>query len=143
MPTVHDLQCDTCSTVIQDFLLSSIPSWENSTLQHFGCGGRLDILWRARRRQNVQWSDREACVVFQDAQGNIRYPGRNDVTPPPGFERVEMRSLREVERFSASHNVRNEIVGFDHGHDGEGFNFEPEPVAPPKWDTSWNDLMQG
>jgi len=37
--------------------------------------------------------------------GKIRYPGRNDVPTPAGYERVVMRSLREVESFEKQAKV--------------------------------------
>ena len=63
----------------------------------------------------AQWSDKDAVVVFRDADGKIRYPGRNDTPTPAGCERVVMRSLREVEQFERTHGVRSEMAWFDKG----------------------------
>jgi uncharacterized protein YijF (DUF1287 family) len=64
---------------------------------------------------NAQWDDKTAVVVFRDAQGKIRYPGRNDLPTPAGCERVVMRSLREVEAFEKKEKVHSEMAWFDKG----------------------------
>lgn len=40
----------------------------------------------------------EPIVVHRDAQGNYRIPGASDAVAPAGFERVELRTMREVRR---------------------------------------------
>lgn len=52
--------------------------------------------------------------------GKVSYPGRNDVPLPKrladaGFERKEMRSLRQVENFEKEHKVLNQAMHYDSG----------------------------
>ncbi len=94
------------------------------------CRRTMQQVWWKRTRANAQWSDADAVVVFvnpnaSDPQTRVRYPGQNTAICPPGYERVEMRSLRDVERFERTHSVRNEMVWYDkgsgRGHDDEFF----------------------
>lgn len=48
----------------------------------------------------------EPVVVFRDAAGNVRFPGRTDSSIPEGFQRVELRTSAEVHRFEREMNVR-------------------------------------
>jgi hypothetical protein len=80
----------------------------------------MDRAWYVLRRERTQWSDADSVVVFKDASGKIRYPARNDAPTPAGYERVQLRSLREVEKFERQHNVRNEAIWYD--RNGRGFD---------------------
>lgn len=92
--------------------------------------GRLIFL--PKHQHNTAFDASETTVVWMNAKGEVNYPGRNDVPVPDrlrqqGFERVELRSLREVEQFESKHGVRNERAWFDKGsgrsfdHDGRDF----------------------
>lgn len=130
MPRCLDLACSTCDFEILDFFVMRVPEH----VIHFPCGGEMTEVWRPRNRR-AQWSERDGVVVFRDpATGAIRYPGRNDTPTPAGYERVEMRSLREVERFEREHNVRSEVAWFDKGS-GRG----NDDWTPPRL----RDLLQG
>lgn len=85
------------------------------------CAAPMTQDWLPRMRRDAQWSDRDAVVVHINNDPNcpddvrLRYPARNDAPPKPGYERVTLRSLREVERFERQHNVRSEMAWFDKG----------------------------
>jgi len=61
----------------------------------------------------------EVTVVYEHpGTGKIRYPGRADKPMPEryakqGYVKRELRTLREVDRFSKQHNVVNERAHFD------------------------------
>lgn len=126
---LHDLYCPTCSESMPDTMLES--KWLDGTLVHFPCGTALQIVSGTRHHASIHAS--ELCVVFRNAAGEIHYPGRNDVAPPTGYERVELRSFKEVEQFSRDHGCRNEIEGFDQRGTGRGFEYDGNPVLPPQW----------
>ena len=84
------------------------------------CGLPMEQIWWRTRTRSGEWDDANAVLVFRDAAGNVRYPGRTDAPCPAGFEPVRLRSLRAVERFEREHNVRSEMAWYDRngrGHD--------------------------
>ena len=51
----------------------------------------------------------------------IIYPGRNDAEMPEryrvqGYERIELKSLSEVDRFSKKHGLVNEAAHYNRGN---------------------------
>ena len=92
------------------------------------CGAAMTQDWWTRDRGSyAQWGDRDAVVVHVNNDpacpddARLRYPARNDAPLKEGYERVTLRSLREVERFERQHNVRSEMAWFDRGS-GRGFD---------------------
>jgi hypothetical protein len=74
------------------------------------------------RRTYAQWDDATAVEVHINAEtGDVRYPGQHNRPLKQGYARHYLRSLREVERFEQSHNVRSEMAWFDRGT-GRGFD---------------------
>jgi hypothetical protein len=66
--------------------------------------------------RDAQWDDNTSVMVHVDpATGKVRYPGQHSARLPAGYERVYLRSLREVESFEKQHNVRSEMAWFDKG----------------------------
>ena len=113
MPRLVDLVCKVCGKEEHDKFFMIIPD-------AFQCGeggGKCDeVWWGARKNRDAQWGDHDAVVVFRDGvTGKIRYPGRNDVPTPAGYERVVMRSLREVESFEKQAKVTCEAMHYDSG----------------------------
>ncbi len=132
---LHDLRCSTCNLTLIDFFLPCVPD----TILHATCGGTFDIIYENwRKRGNAQWGSRDASVVFRNAQGHIRYPGRNDTPTPPGHERVEIRNLADMTRFERKHDVTCEAMHFNKNSDG--FVHDGRPVAAPKWAASNKEL---
>jgi hypothetical protein len=60
------------------------------------CGSKATRQYTFSNRHDGEFSD--PVVVHRDAQGNYRIPGANDAKAPAGFERVELRSMREVRK---------------------------------------------
>lgn len=48
----------------------------------------------------------EPIVIHVAADGAIRFPGRGDATVPAGFERRELRTIRQIESFERQMNTR-------------------------------------
>lgn len=118
MPRYLDLECQTCGEEYDDVFFRTVPS----QLIHWPCGGTLEPVFRLRPRV-AQWRDSDAVVVFRDASGKIRYPDRNDRETPKGYERVTLKSLREVDAFCKANGVQHEASHFDRGS-GRGFDDE-------------------
>lgn len=61
----------------------------------------------------------EATVVHRDANGNYRFPGRADAAVPAGYERIELRTVAERDRFEREVNVkeRTRWEQLQHGKD--------------------------
>lgn len=125
----HDLRCPTCHDIMPDFPLPYVPDGD---IIHWPCGTACQIVSNSRH-YHAAVHHKERCVVFRDKNGKIHYPGRNDVAAPAGFERVELNSFREIEKFSRENNTRNEIEGYEVRGTGRGFEYDGNPVAPPNW----------
>jgi phage FluMu protein Com len=67
------------------------------------CAAVLDT-WIPAREEKAQPT--EPTVVHLNAAGEVRFPGRSDAPLPPGFEKVELRTIRERDRFERSINAR-------------------------------------
>ena len=116
MPRMLDLQCPGCEFQYIDKFFMVVPD----KILCPQCGMPMERIWSVQSRP-TEWSERDSVVVFKDANGKIRYPPRNDAQTPPGYERIVMRSLRQVEKFEREHGVRNEAVWYDRGS-GRGFD---------------------
>jgi hypothetical protein len=121
MPAYHDMQCDHCGQIETD-----MPLRVEGTL-HSCMKGRMEILWRSSAQRDAAVHPRERAAVWvHPTTGEVRYPPRNNVPIPAryrqqGFERREISSLRELERFSETHHVRSEAAWYDRGT-GRGFD---------------------
>lgn len=112
MPRLVDLVCKVCGKEEHDKFFMILPD----AFQCGACGGRCDEVWWApRTKKDAQWTEKDAVVVFRDTAGNLRYPGRNDRPTPHGYERLVMRSLREVEAFEKQAKVTCEAMHYDSG----------------------------
>jgi len=114
MPRLVDLVCKSCGHEERDRYVETQPDCLRVDFCN-ECKGICEEIWWPRPRKNAQWSDRDAVVVFRDAGGKLRYPGRNDVPTPKGYERLVMRSLREVEAFEKQAKVTCEAMHYDSG----------------------------
>src|SRR5512146_1364783 len=109
MPRMLDYRCASCGHEVLDKFFMEVPDVYPCPQ----CGAAMDRAWYVLRGQRAPWSDADSVVVFRDKDGGLRYPGRNDVPTPAGYERVVMRSLREVDKFERQHNVVNEAMHYD------------------------------
>lgn len=94
------------------------------------CGTSMEQHWWKRTtRDNTQWDEKDAVVVFKKLDGSYSYPAINTKPTPPGCERIVMRSLREVEAHERRANVRSEIAWFDRGT-ANGHDTQSLPELP-------------
>lgn len=56
----------------------------------------------------------DPVLVYRDASGHVRFPGRNSGPAPKGYEPVYLRTRREVDRFTQSMNTRERERYFRH-----------------------------
>ena len=115
MPKFLDLECP-CGAEVTDMFVMKVPEH----VYHLECGKEMEPVYRVRKR-DAQWSDRDAVVIFQKADGTFAYPGQNTARTPANCERIVLRSLREVEAHEKKANVRSEMAWFDKGT-GRGFD---------------------
>ena len=66
------------------------------------CKGLAGI-WSEVRETRAQ---NEATVVYRSPQGDYSFPGASGGAPPPGFEKLELRTLPEKDRFEREQNQR-------------------------------------
>jgi hypothetical protein len=103
---------------------------EQDTLHCSECGALMEQRWWQRiTRDNTQWSEKDAVVVFRKPDGTFSYPAVNTKPTPEGCERIVMRSLREVEAHERSAGVRSEIAWYDRGS-GNGHDSKDLPPLP-------------
>lgn len=123
MPVIHDLICSACGAISVDAV---------STLIDTSCidcrRGRYEIYYGNWNRRNaVPLNDKDSVTLYKHpGTGKVVYPGRADVPMPEryrnaGYERVQLRSLRDIDRFSQQHNVVNEAA---HYNSGNGYDYE-------------------
>ena len=108
-----------CSHIIQDIEFSGgSPHSMVATCPECQYPHSFDLSW-ARKATHHSVHPRERAVVYtHPGTGETIYPGRNDVPMPgryksQGFERRELTSLREVEKFESEQGVRSEKAWFD------------------------------
>lgn len=64
----------------------------------------------------------EPIVVHVAADGAVRFPGRSDAKVPKGFERRELRTIRQIENFERQMNTRLHAEADQH-HSNEERHF--------------------
>src|SRR5262245_12826412 len=67
------------------------------------CNGLRDAHVPARPSRH----DFEAIVVFRDAHGNVRVPGKSSAKPPRGWRREEVTTRREAEAITRDMNAKD------------------------------------
>jgi hypothetical protein len=86
------------------------------------CLGPLPADWHEPRpgtRRYAQWDDNTSVVVdishdpSVPTDVRIRYVGSHQAKIKPGYERVYLRSLQEVNKFEREHGVANHVMHFD------------------------------
>lgn len=116
---LHDVRCDQCKREWSAFL-----EWDPYagalTSTPCDCGGTAHRIFRqASYIPNAHPLDR--TVIFEHpGTGKWSAPDRNDRPMPDrlrkeGYVKREFTSLRELERFERTHNVRNEGAHYDRG----------------------------
>jgi hypothetical protein len=68
------------------------------------CKRMAVISWNAGTVRSGQTIS--TIVVHVDKHGNVSFPGRNDATVPPGFQKVELTTLAQARKFTNAFNQR-------------------------------------
>lgn len=55
----------------------------------------------------------DPVVIHKDAQGNVRLPAHSSAPVPEGFEKVELRTSREVYAFERQMNAKDAAIAAD------------------------------
>lgn len=83
------------------------------------CHTPLEQIWWKRPCGPAQWDDNTSVLVLVNNDPNcpadvkVRYPGRHDAKVPAGYERVYLRSLKDVDKFEREHKVMNHRMHYD------------------------------
>ncbi len=114
MARLIDFVCSSCGLREPDAIVEP-----DSTRVCPDCHGTMVEDWLPRTRHDAQWSDRDAVMVHVThdpsvpADCRVRYVGSHDARLKPGYERVYLRSLREVDKFEREHHVMNHRMHYD------------------------------
>ena len=117
---LHDFMCNLCGWIVVDMDIRN---------EHMGCvcgQGQLEIYYHARTRSAIAIGPQDATVVYEHpVTKHVVYPGRNDQPMPEryrvsGYQRKEMRTLREIDRFSETHGLVNERANYNSGNGYDG-----------------------
>jgi len=108
MPKYLDLTCSKCGVEVNDLFVMKVPE----RIIHLECDAEMEQVYRPRPK--VPILEKNLAVVFRDAQGRIRYPGRNDAPTPPGYERVTIPPS-QMDRFCRENGVVHEASNFNRG----------------------------
>ena len=115
----HDVRCTKCGLLERNYFLGE---WPDKVLHKRGrkvCG-EFEIQWSLGTAHVAAVNERERAVVWAHPVHGVRYPGRNDAPMPEayrkaGFERKELASYSELQRFCKAKGVANEHVECDRG----------------------------
>lgn len=100
---------------------------EGAVTLHVHADGKADPLEvipvpvNGPRQFDTAFHSSETTVVWEHpGTGQVAYPGKNNIPIPEryarmGYQRKEIRSLREVEKFEREKGVLNERAWFDKG----------------------------
>jgi hypothetical protein len=83
------------------------------------CGARLEFSYETTAQAF------DPIVIHVDSQGNKRFPASPDAPVPPGFEKRELRTVREVREFERTVN-REERQRWDETRIREEMTFDPQ-----------------
>ena len=97
----------------------------------------MEVFWSYNHTHRASVDLKERAVVWENPQtGEVRYPPKNDVPIPEryskvGFQRRELNSLKEIQRFEKEKGVKSEIAWYDKGT-GRSFDgdYQPGKVDP-------------
>lgn len=70
------------------------------------CGKQAVLVFLPRRERPENAARFNPVVVFRKPDGTYIFPGRSNESAPKGTERVELRSLSQVQRFEREENAR-------------------------------------
>lgn len=103
---LHDFRCGHCGKVFEKRV-----QW-NDDEAACECGKMAPRVFISRREYRAQSFD--PVLIFRDASGHYRYPGRNSEAPPAGYEAVYLRTTSEVRKFEREINRKERERYFAH-----------------------------
>ena len=98
MPVLHDYRCPQCRKVFE-----KMEAWDAEKTA-CECGAEAVRVFLSRREYRAQAFD--PVLVFRDASGHYRFPGRNSGEVPKGYEPVFLRTTAEVRKFEKQMNAK-------------------------------------
>ena len=120
-----DIRCPACSWEKENIILA-----EDDLVRCQACGHEAEQVWWKRPRGPAQWDDSTAVLVHvHPATGDVRYVGSHDAKLKPGYERVYLRSLHDVDKFERQHGVANERMHFDRNGRGLDDSYRGERMT--------------
>lgn len=106
----YDFKCDGCNGVFEFFLKHS--QLDTAEFKCEVCDNNLtyspSFYYTSRAAQAF-----DPVVIHKDAQGNVRLPGHSNAPVPEGFQRIELRTSREVHAFEREMNTKDQAVAND------------------------------
>ena len=128
MPRMSDFECRRCHAVLIDVYqhVHKAVTLHREVARGVRCRGVCDEVFLPRHVRNASaFGASEVTLAFRKPDGTYSIPMRNDAPTPPGYERIEMRTLREVDAFERRSGLRSERAHFDRGNargfdDGDG-----------------------
>lgn len=106
MPILHDFRCSECGKVFERMV-----SWDTEQSQ-CECGHQATRVFISHREYRAQSFD--PVLVYRDASGHFRFPGRNTGPVPQGYEPVYLKTTAEVRSFERQVNSKERERYFAH-----------------------------
>lgn len=125
-----DLRCESCEAVRYGEVCE-----EDARPTCHVCNMYMEQCWWGLQKSaaHAQWQVPTVVHISNDpsvpADVRVRYPARIDAPLPAGYERVEIRSDREMGKFEREHKVLHHQRHYD--RNGGGF------------DTTWRGQREG
>jgi hypothetical protein len=121
MAILHDFLCSQCGKVFE-----SMVCW-NQDSAPCKCGSLAGRVFLSRRAYRAQAFD--PVLVYRDAAGHYRFPGRNSGQTPKGYEPVYLKTTSDVRRFEKQMNQTERERYFTHKERTERAFSEPLRVG--------------
>ena len=106
MAVRHDFRCGQCNKVFERTV-----SWDTEATP-CECGGEASRVFISQREYRAQAFD--PVLIYRDASGHTRFPGRNDGPVPKGYEPIYLRTTSEVRNFERRMNAKERERYFAH-----------------------------
>jgi hypothetical protein len=126
--------CESCQHPLLRHMYSQEGYSRPCLIEGCNCDSFTDSLHRAHVGElppvhNLAWDKSETAVVHRKPDGSYRFPMRNDAPVPPGCERVEIRSDRDMARVEREAGVLSERRHFDRNGRGHEKPLPPIPAG--------------
>jgi putative FmdB family regulatory protein len=112
MSPLYDYLCPKCEHKFESF--AGINE-ETQTCRWPECDGVAERIFVSVSGIGERYAQPFTPVVYHQApDGAVSFPGRSDELPPPGYEKVELKTVREIRKFEAEMNRREYAVWQEH-----------------------------